>query len=133
VQENKNVNLNRPAGTGVKLRVLVVDDDPAIATTLADLLSARYDTVVECDSSRALDILQAEAFDVVVTDYDMPYANGTVVCQQARMTNPGCRTIVMTGSADPDTARAEACPDFLARKPAIWLPIQAKLMEFEQK
>lgn len=114
-----------------KLRILVVDDDPAIATTLADLLGSRYDVVVECDSRRALDTLQADAFDVVVTDYDMPYANGAVMCQQARMTNPGCRTVVMTGSSDVDAVRASACPDFLVRKPAIWLPIQAQLAEWE--
>ena len=40
--------------------ILIVDDDPAMRTSLAELLSeCGYDTLTECDGTTALDLLTA--------------------------------------------------------------------------
>lgn len=59
------------------MRILVVDDEKIKRVTLADDLGAQgHDVVTAADGAEALEKLEGECFDVVVTDLKMPGVDG---------------------------------------------------------
>lgn len=65
-------------------RILVIDDNTDLATAISEYLS-QYFTVSYVGSSRAaLDKLETEKFDVVVTDYLMPMFDGLDMLKRFR-------------------------------------------------
>jgi DNA-binding response OmpR family regulator len=62
---------------GLRERVLVADDSPAIRHLVADSLSRQGFAVVTADDGQAaLELLRAQPFDMLITDYDMPRMTG---------------------------------------------------------
>jgi two-component system response regulator HydG len=88
-------------------RVLVVDDNPAMAETVADGLTERgYDARHVSSSKGAAKLLEAgdPNFDAVVTDLRMPGIDGLEMLSVAKRTNPGRPVIVMTAYSALDSA-----------------------------
>jgi CheY-like chemotaxis protein len=80
------------------LRCLVVDDEPAVATVLGDVLEASgHQAVVLTDGAEAIQRVQAEPFDVVFTDLAMPGVSGWDVAHAVKATAPGVPVFVVTG------------------------------------
>jgi two-component system response regulator YesN len=52
--------------------ILVVDDDDVIRDTLCELLSANHSCQTADTAEQALSRLEAQRFDVVLTDISMP-------------------------------------------------------------
>jgi two-component system response regulator MprA len=76
------------------MRVLVVDDEPAVRSAVERALALeRYDVAVAADGRQALDRLAAESLDAVVLDIAMPHVDGLEVCR--RMRQAGDRTPVL--------------------------------------
>jgi two-component system, OmpR family, KDP operon response regulator KdpE len=68
-----------------KIRVLVVDDDPAIVRTLAINLRARdYQVQVAHDGRTALEILAEESPDLMLLDLGLPDLDGVSVLRRLR-------------------------------------------------
>jgi two-component system response regulator MprA len=66
-------------------KLLVVDDDPALARTLRRALTVEgYDVETAADGGEALQRLAAERFDAVVLDVAMPRLDGLAVCRRLR-------------------------------------------------
>lgn len=66
-------------------RVLVVDDEVAIADLVANLLEAEGIEVVACyGSAQALELLEQQTFDLAVFDVMMPGMDGFELCTRAR-------------------------------------------------
>jgi two-component system response regulator MprA len=66
-------------------RLLVVDDDPALARTLRRALGVEgYDVECAGDGAEALQRLSAARFDAVVLDVSMPRLDGLAVCRRMR-------------------------------------------------
>jgi two-component system response regulator MprA len=66
-------------------KLLVVDDDPALARTLRRALSVEgYDVETAADGGDALQRLAAAHFDAVVLDVAMPRLDGLAVCRRMR-------------------------------------------------
>jgi two-component system cell cycle sensor histidine kinase/response regulator CckA len=87
-----------PRGTGEM--VLVVDDEPAIRDTLANVLEANgYRAAVAVDGAEALKLYAARPadFSVVVTDMMMPGMQGEELIAQLRAVNPSVRVVAITG------------------------------------
>jgi len=79
-------------------RVLVVDDEAGLRTTLAANLELDGFEVVEADSAvAALARAREQAFDVVVTDIRMPGMSGVDLFRQLRQLRPGMPVLLMTG------------------------------------
>jgi two-component system, NtrC family, response regulator HydG len=90
--------------TSVYGRVLVVDDDPALAQTLAEgLQDLGYDAVGVASSAEAARRL-AEPFDALVTDLRMPGLDGLGLLAQSRRDAPERPVIVMTAHGAVDSA-----------------------------
>ncbi|HEY8074208.1 MAG TPA: sigma-54 dependent transcriptional regulator, partial [Labilithrix sp.] len=89
----------------VRARVLVVDDEPAMAETLAEGLVERgYDAIGVTSSKDAAARLGAEPFDAVVTDLRMPAVSGLALLAVAKREAPDAPVIVMTAFGALDSA-----------------------------
>lgn len=83
------------------LRLLVIDDEPVLAETLADLLRLfGYETVVETSGQAGLARLRAEPFDGLITDLGMPEISGWEVARASRASHPDLPVILVTGWGD---------------------------------
>ncbi|HAK88279.1 MAG TPA: hypothetical protein DCP24_04265, partial [Nitrospiraceae bacterium] len=61
-------------------RVLVIDDDEAVRRLLADVLGLHEFVVCAAhNGTSALDILEKEDFDIIITDYSMPEIDGVTL------------------------------------------------------
>jgi CheY-like chemotaxis protein len=83
-----------------KLDILIVDDDQRMTRTLADILSLAGHHVTEAHSGLgALEKIQSQAFDCVLTDVRMPDMDGVEFHRQLRAAQPGLPVILMTAYA----------------------------------
>ncbi|MDO8569499.1 MAG: response regulator [bacterium] len=56
-----------------KTKVLVVDDTESVVASIAMILNdSRYDIVTADNGKEALEIINRERFDIIVSDYHMP-------------------------------------------------------------
>jgi two-component system response regulator HydG len=87
------------------VRVLIVDDDPDLAETLADGLGDRGFEAMACSSSvEASQRLGSEEFDALVTDLRMPQVDGMQLLALSRRLSPERPVIVMTAYGAIETA-----------------------------
>src|SRR2546422_7223289 len=71
-------------------RVLVVEDDPRLASTLDRVLAAEgHDVEVAVDGNDVLHRARERPFDLVVLDIMLPGPDGISVCRRLRSTRPG--------------------------------------------
>ena len=85
-------------------RILVVDDDQAILDVLNRILTSKgHEVVTAADGQEAIDLLQTERFDLIVTDIVMPRKNGIDVLNKARDIDPRYPVIVITGNPSEET------------------------------
>jgi DNA-binding NtrC family response regulator len=90
-------------------RVLVVDDDLPTRTSLEAALSLDFDVASAASVAEAVLRLESAAPDVVVTDYEMPGANGMELVEVVEKHFPGVMVILLTGHAEePELLRTEA-------------------------
>lgn len=87
--------------TGLKLKIIVVDDDPIIGKLLARFLTEEnYEVTSFTSGEKALNHLKTnEAVDLLLTDIDMPEMTGIELARQAMALYPALPIIVMSGSA----------------------------------
>ncbi len=100
-------------------RVLVCDDKENFTKLFQRILPAdRFDVTTAGDGGRALGLLAASRFDVVVTDIRMPGADGLAVLREARSRDADVEVILMTAYAAVPAAVAairEGAFDYLAK------------------
>ncbi|WP_153556617.1 HD domain-containing phosphohydrolase [Roseimaritima sediminicola] len=92
--------------TSKSLRVLVVDDDPIAAETLAYAMSQfGYCSEVAGDGIEALKHVRTGQFGIVISDVEMPRMNGIELCKEIRARNACGYTyvILLTGRSDTDS------------------------------
>jgi two-component system response regulator HupR/HoxA len=80
-----------------QIRVLVVDDEPAVVETTAALLSDDFIVATAQSGEAALRQLGAGSFDVICTDYNMPGMTGAEVLRRALVLAPWLGTVLVTG------------------------------------
>src|SRR6185295_5022174 len=85
--------------------ILVVDDDEVIRETLDELLSASYSCQTADTAEAALAKLEAQRFDVVLTDISMPGLNGMELLERVVKKYPGTPVIIISGHSDQDHAQ----------------------------
>ena len=86
-------------------RILIVDDDAALASTIADGLGDRgHDVTTSSKASEASAFVRDRSFDVLVTDLRMPEVDGIALLDLSRKVAPERPVIVMTAFGAVDTA-----------------------------
>ena len=82
---------------GKNLRVLYVEDDKALQAEtkkILDRIFARVD--VASDGLQALERFKMVAYDLVITDIEMPYMNGMELSQEIKKINPKLPIVVIS-------------------------------------
>jgi diguanylate cyclase (GGDEF)-like protein len=110
--------------TGPTSTVLAVDDDPVVLEAVSSLLTPFGLQVRTLDDPRRLfEVIDETAPDLLVLDFDLPYATGAELCRalrnNARWT--ALPVLFLTGRADPETVRGvfEAGGDDYLSKPVV--------------
>ncbi len=93
-----------PAPSG-PLRILMVDDDPLILSTIPDLLEALGHAVDTAPSGgeALVRIRSADDLDLVILDLNMPGMNGVETLKALRQLRPRLPVLMATGFLDGDT------------------------------
>ncbi len=101
------------------LSVLVVDDEPAIASLLADLLELEgYRVATAGNGVAALDQLRSGGFDAIVSDIRMPELDGPGLYREVEQLDAGLarRMVFVTGNVVADDTA-----DFFSATGAPWI------------
>ena len=117
------------------MKILLADDERTIAVTLGDALrAAGYPVTVVPDGEQALQALQADTFDCVITDIRLPKADGLKVLRAAKESHPGCKVILITAYAnveDAVSAIKDGAEDYV-QKPFFNDDVLARLKKLER-
>jgi DNA-binding response OmpR family regulator len=95
---------SRDQGPG---KVLLVDDDVELRSTLADHLTAQgYTVIAVADAEQALRTVRAECPDLILLGLLHPGPDGLQILRRVRHDDPKACVVVMTGLEDDGLAAA---------------------------
>lgn len=83
-----------------KGNILIVDDEPVILSSLAELFGQEFEVFLASNAAEAIEILSREKVHVVVTDYKMPGRDGLSLLIEVKRRYPSCARVLMTAYAD---------------------------------
>ena len=93
--------VTRPNTEVRSLRILAVDDDAIVLLNTVTMLEDMGHAVTERHSgSEAIESLEGEQFDLLLSDYAMPGMNGGELVRRARDIQPAIRAAIVSGYAD---------------------------------
>jgi CheY-like chemotaxis protein len=106
--------------------ILVVDDDPLVATSTVDMLEDLGHTVIGVNSgAQALEIINGgERLDLLMTDQAMPDMTGIQLAEIVRRTRPDLPVLLATGYTDLPAGK-------LANLPRLSKPYQQAQLQAE--
>jgi PAS domain S-box-containing protein len=89
-----------------KIRVLLVDDDTCFLSVASQILKSEYNFDVQTADSAdsALKALENQAFDAVISDYDMPQIDGLEFLRTLRNNKNDVPFIIFTGQGREEVA-----------------------------
>lgn len=101
-------------------KILIVDDDPIICESLKEIFSeiGNYYADVAFDPFQGLEKLQAEAFDIVLSDILMPKMDGIEFLKNIKARDPALPVVMITGFPTVDIAikaMKEGASDFITK------------------
>ena len=83
-----------------KFKVLIVDDEQDFLETILKRLKARKIDVTGAESgAKALELLRAQEYDVIVLDVKMPGMDGIETLKEIKKRKPLVEVIMLTGHA----------------------------------
>jgi nitrogen-specific signal transduction histidine kinase/CheY-like chemotaxis protein len=99
MEAGKQMEENEQAPTVLpSLRIMVIDDEPAVRETLGDMLEALGHEVVLAESGQdALSKIGGQRFDFVFTDLAMPEMDGWETAREIRKREPEMHILLVTG------------------------------------
>jgi two-component system response regulator HydG len=80
-----------------KISILIVDDDPGMTETLADILTdIGYDVAVAGNGYQAIEIIKEKKYDIAFIDIKMPGINGVETFQKMKQFTNLPKVVMMT-------------------------------------
>lgn len=86
-------------------RILIVDDDETIRDTLYELLAEEHVCQTAETAEKAFARLEADEYDVVLTDISMPGLSGLELLGHVRQKFPDTPVIIISGIGDQEHAQ----------------------------
>jgi signal transduction histidine kinase len=124
----------RPRERRPGVRILVVEDDDVVRTSIADSLQALGHRVTQAaDGPAALGCLAHERPDLMITDYLMPGMTGAELMRNARDAFPDMPMIIATGYADMRAIEESIGGGILLRKPFQLADLEASIEQALQR
>ena len=81
-----------------KKRILIIDDDQTVLSVMSDLLTfLGYDVKATSEGLEGVDLLQQEAFDLVIVDMIMPQVGGLALSKVIRQEKPQIPILAISG------------------------------------
>jgi DNA-binding NtrC family response regulator len=87
-----------------KKRVLLIDDEARVRTSLKMVLESSYDVLQAADAQEGLDVFRKEGPDLVLLDVILPGTDGLAVLQTLRSESRLTPVIMLTGTKSVKTA-----------------------------
>jgi two-component system, NtrC family, response regulator AtoC len=88
-----------------KRRVLIVDDEESVRHMLSILLKKEgYDVDTAASANSAIDKIQKDQYDFVLSDIRMPQMDGLTFLKQIKKSNPHIVVLIMSAYGNVDTA-----------------------------
>jgi len=119
------------------MRVLLVDDEEQLVSTLAERLAFRgIQANWVTSSTAALELIETESFDLAILDVKMPKISGLELKKRLQVLRPAMRFIFLTGHGSEDDfniGTAEAGKDFYLVKPVKIESLLEKMNEVMQQ
>lgn len=89
----------------MKIRVLLVDDEPDFVESLSQRLQIRdFDVKTSLSGDEALDLILRQDFDIIVLDVLMPGKDGIETLREIKTLKPLINVIMLTGNTTVETA-----------------------------
>ena len=87
-------------------RIVLVDDEEMVLTSLNSflMLETDYDVETFLEASKALEYIQDNEINLVISDYLMPEMDGITFLGKVREIRPDIPRIILTGYADKENA-----------------------------
>ena len=102
-----------------KTKIMLVDDEAIVGKRLKPSLEKKgYEVEVFGDGRSAIERVDREAFDIVVTDVRMDDIDGIQVLEHVQAKSPETKVIIITGYATVEIARealVKGAFDFIAK------------------
>jgi signal transduction histidine kinase/DNA-binding response OmpR family regulator len=95
---------NAPDDAAGRLRLLIVDDEPELLAILQEFLGEEFELEAAATGTEALESLARGTFAVVLTDINLPGADGIAVLRAAKAADPETEVILLTGNASTMTS-----------------------------
>lgn len=96
--------MTSPTAARVPGKILVIDDDKSARLLLERVLSRAGHTVTLVDNGeQGLLLLSKDAYDLIITDKNLPGIDGLEVLRLARQQLPTLQAIIITGFPTPET------------------------------
>lgn len=109
----------------MRLKVLLVEDDSLIRMGTADMLAElQYQAIEAGSAEEALDLLEKEQVDIVVSDLSLPKMSGEELCREIRRRWPQIGIVFATG--------ANQAPELDELRRTALLPKPHGLLELKQ-
>jgi putative two-component system response regulator len=83
-----------------KFKILCVDDEPDIVSTLRRVFRKDYDVTITTSGLEAIELIKMQPFDLIISDQRMPGVTGDEVLKFAMMHQPEAIRILLTGYSD---------------------------------
>src|SRR5262245_15947576 len=80
-----------------RLRLLLVEDHDLVRTASARALQREFVVTAVATGEEALAWVRPGAFDVVLSDFNMPTMSGIELLEQLRLRDPQMRRVLMSG------------------------------------
>jgi DNA-binding response OmpR family regulator len=106
--------------SGVKARILVIDDEYVIRTFLSEILSfSGYETDIAASAQEGLTLYEKNSYDLVISDLNLPESSGWEVAKTIKSRTPLIPFILLSGwGIEVEDARLRECGiDRLISKP----------------
>ena len=86
--------------------ILFVDDEESVLSAINRMLHGRYRITLANGADEALQLLEMQTFDVIVSDMRMPGMGGHELLRRAAFRCPDMQRLVLSGQADVEAAAA---------------------------
>jgi response regulator RpfG family c-di-GMP phosphodiesterase len=90
--------------TGVKSRILVVDDESEITAILSDLFTGQYYCMTAGSAEEALERLLVSEYELVISDITMPGMSGLDMIPQVKSMAPNTVVVMISGMQTVESA-----------------------------